>query len=82
MEEHCPTERTMFWLFEDKSHHIFYVEMQRRTKINNEYANTKLEAEKDGKKIVRLRIRLHCRLAHSFFSGKNLFPYLMADHVW
>ena len=23
--------------------------MQRRTKINNEYANTKLEAEKDGK---------------------------------
>ena len=82
MEEHCPTERTMFWLFKDKSHHIFYVEMQRRTKINNEYANTKLEAEKDGKKIVRLRIRLHCRLAHSIFSGKNLFPYLMEDHVW
>ena len=67
-----------------KTSHIifFYVEMQRRTKINNEYANTKLEAEKDGKKIVRLRIRLHCRLAHSFFSGKNLFPYLMEDHVW
>ena len=77
MEEHCPTERTMFWLFKDKSHHIFNVEMQRRTKINNEYANTKLEAEKDGKKIVPL----HCRLAHSFFSGMNLFPYLIEDHV-
>ena len=28
MEEHCPTERTMFWLFKDKSHHIFYVEQR------------------------------------------------------